>query len=135
MAVAGARKLSQTTAKRNVTLLHQRTHQPDERLATMILQGIKSTLTAITASVALFISNPQATATDLMGRVQGAGSPIAGSTVTLYVAREGAPTELAKGKSDDNGAFKLNFAETPKGSVLYLISKGGTPKAAASKGG
>jgi hypothetical protein len=73
-------------------------------------------------------------AADLAGTVQGAGLPIAGSTVTLYAAGTGAPTQLAQGKTDDNGAFNLNVDQTPADSVLYLVAKGGTPKAAADKG-
>ncbi len=100
----------------------------------MKLQFIKSTLTAITVLAAILIANLQARAADLTGNVQGAGSPIAGSTVTLYAASEGAPAQLAQGKTDANGAFKLNFGQTARESVLYLVAKGGTPKAAASKG-
>src|SRR5271165_422454 len=76
----------------------------------------------------------RAMAADLAGNVQGAGLPIAGSTVTLYAASTGAPTQLAQGKTDDNGAFNLNVGQTPADTVLYLIAKGGTPKAAADKG-
>jgi hypothetical protein len=72
-------------------------------------------------------------ATDLPGTVQAAGLPIAGSTVTLYTAGTGAPTQLAQGKTDDKGAFKLNVDQTPADSVLYLVAKGGTAKAAAHK--
>ena len=75
-----------------------------------------------------------ATATELAGNVQGAGLPIAGSTVTLYAAGTGAPTQLAQGKTDDNGAFNLNVDQPPADSVLYLVAKGGTSKAAADKG-
>jgi hypothetical protein len=53
--------------------------------------------------------------------------------VTLYAAGTGVPTELAEGKTDDDGAFHLNFDQTPAGSVLYLVAKGGIPKAAADK--
>jgi hypothetical protein len=82
----------------------------------------------------LAFTNISAIAADLAGNVQGAGSPIAGATVTLYAAGEGAPSQLAQGKTDGNGAFKLQVKQTPKDSVLYLIAKGGTPKAAAGKG-
>ena len=76
----------------------------------------------------------RAMAAELAGNVQGAGLPIADSTVTLYAAGTGAPTQLAQSKTDDNGAFNLNVDQTPADSVLYLITKGGTPKAAADKG-
>ena len=68
-----------------------------------------------------------------MGSVQGAGKPIAGATVTLYAAGSGAPKQLAQGKTGDDGAFKLNYAEASADSVLYVIAKGGTPQAAAEK--
>src|SRR5262249_60535045 len=42
------------------------------------------------------------------GRVQGAGGPIAGATVTLYSAGDGKPTQLAQGKTGDDGAFTLD---------------------------
>src|SRR5262245_55648735 len=69
----------------------------------------------------------------LAGKVQGAGSPIAGSAVTLYAAGEGRATELAQGKTGDDGTFKLDVgADKLKGAadkVLYLVARGGTPKA------
>src|SRR5262249_32886735 len=72
------------------------------------------------------------------GRVQGAGGPIAGSTVTLHAAGGGQPTLLAHGKTGDSGAFTLDVgADKLKDSadkVLYLVARGGTPKAAAGKG-
>src|SRR5262245_9006332 len=72
------------------------------------------------------------------GRVQGAGSPIADSTVTLYAAGDGKPTQLAQGKSGEDGTFTLDVgADKLKGAadkVLYLVARGGTPKGAAGKG-
>ena len=82
----------------------------------------------------LAFTNMPARATDLAGNVQGAGSPIAGATVTLYAAGEGAPSQLAQGKTDGKGEFKLKAKPASKDSVLYLVAKGGTPKAAADKG-
>jgi hypothetical protein len=82
----------------------------------------------------LALAQVRAMAADLAGTVQGAGLPIAGSTVTLYAAGTGAPTQLAQGKTGDNGAFKLDVDQTPPDSVLYLVAKGGTPKAVADKG-
>src|SRR5215510_10420325 len=74
----------------------------------------------------------------LAGRVQGAGSPIAGSTVTLYAAGDGKPTQLAQGKSGEDGTFTLDVgADKLKGAadkVLYLVARGGTPKGTADKG-
>jgi hypothetical protein len=72
-------------------------------------------------------------AVDLVGKVQGAGNPITGASVTLYLASTGAPVTLASGKTDDNGSFKLTYADIPADNVFYVIAKGGTPKAAAGK--
>src|SRR5262249_9802631 len=44
----------------------------------------------------------------LAGKVQAAGSPIAGSAVTLYAAGEGAPVSLAPGESGADGTLKLD---------------------------
>ena len=82
----------------------------------------------------LVLAQVRAMAADLAGNVQGAGLPIAGSTVTLYAAGTGAPTQLAQGKTDDNGAFDLNVDQTPADGILYVVAKGGTPKAATNKG-
>jgi streptogramin lyase len=72
------------------------------------------------------------------GKVQGAGSPIAGSAVTLYSAGEGKPMALAKGKTGDDGTFNLDIAaDKLKGSadkVLYLVARGGMRKAEGAKG-
>ncbi len=97
-------------------------------------QLIKQSLTALLAVGVISLANISALAAELAGTVQGAGSPIAGSTVTLYAAGTGAPTQLAQGKTDDTGAFKLEVGEPPADSVLYVIAKGGTAKAAAGKG-
>src|SRR5262249_1069026 len=71
------------------------------------------------------------------GRVQGAGRPISGTTVTLFAAGEGQPVQLAQGKTDDDGVFRLSVgADQRNGAadrVLYLVARGGTPKAAADK--
>ena len=76
----------------------------------------------------------QAQTSELAGYVLGAGKPIAEATVTLYAAGTGAPQQLARGKSDDSGAFALSYADAPADSVLYVVAKGGTPKAAAANG-
>jgi hypothetical protein len=68
----------------------------------------------------------------LAGSVQGAGSPIAGATVTLYAAGAGAPAQLAQGKTDDDGVFELDAGQAPGDSVFYLVAKGGAPRAAAN---
>jgi hypothetical protein len=74
----------------------------------------------------------------LDGKVQGAGSPIAGSTVILYAASDGEPMQLAQSKADEDGTFSLDVGpdalQGAAGKVLYLVARGGTPKAAAGKG-
>jgi hypothetical protein len=77
-------------------------------------------------------------ASGFAGKIQVAGSPVSGSTVTLYAASEGAPLQIAQAKTGDDGAFTLDVdAEKRKSSasnVLYLVARGGTPKAAGAKG-
>ena len=80
---------------------------------------------AFTASIAR--------AADFTGSVQGANQPIAGASVTLYAAGSGAPTRLAQGKTDDNGTFNLDVGQTPTDNVLYVVAKGGTPKASTNQ--
>ena len=91
-------------------------------------------LTALLAVGVLSLASISAPAAELAGTVQGAKRPITGSTVTLFAAGTGAPKQLAQGKSDDSGAFSLTYGDAPADSVLYVIAKGGTPKAAAGKG-
>ena len=86
----------------------------------------------LVAALALTPALVQAAA--ISGRVQGAGSPIAGAMVTLYAAGTNAPTQLAQSQTDDQGAFSLDAGQAPDGSVLYVVANGGTPKAAADKG-
>ena len=94
----------------------------------------KQNLLACALVCALAFATSIARAADLAGSVQGTAKPIAGATVTLYAAGTGAPTQLAQAKADDQGAFKLTYGEAPADSVLYVIVRGGTPKAAADKG-
>jgi hypothetical protein len=75
---------------------------------------------------------------DFAGKVQGAGSPIVASTVTLYAAGEGQPTALAESKTGDDGTFTLDVGQEKlkhaAGKVLYLVARGGTPAAGGAKG-
>ena len=90
---------------------------------------------ALLAAVAAFlIADVQTIAAEVAGKVQGAGSPIAESTVTLYAASTGAPQQLAQGQTDANGAFKLSAKPAPAESVLYVIARGGIPVAAVNSG-
>src|SRR5262252_5749380 len=83
--------------------------------------------------VVFFLAAMRPNAADVVGKVQGANSPILGSTVTLYAASAGAPAQLARGTTDDRGSFKLSVAKIPGNSVLYVVASGGAPKAAAAK--
>ncbi len=76
---------------------------------------------------------PSPAGADFTGRVQGANQPIAGASVTLYAASEGALKQMARGQTDDGGAFKLDVGQVPADSVLYVIAKGGTPKASTNQ--
>jgi hypothetical protein len=51
-----------------------------------------SSLAALVTMVVVSLSHVSAMAADLAGTVQAANQPIAGSTVTLYAAGTGAPS-------------------------------------------
>jgi hypothetical protein len=74
---------------------------------------------------------------ELTGKVQGGGSPIVGSTVTLFAASNGKPTQLAQAMSGEDGTFMLDVtADKLKGAadkVLYILARGGTTKAVGAK--
>ena len=76
-----------------------------------------------------------ASAQELVGHVNGGGGPIAKSTVTLWAARQGAPTKLSETNTSDDGAFGFQFDTQKAGdSVLYLTAIGGEPKIGGSQG-
>jgi hypothetical protein len=79
---------------------------------------------------------PKSAPGELPGKVLIAGSPVTGSTVTLYAAGDGKPMQLAQTRTGDDGSFTLAAgADRGADKVLYLVARGGTPKAAADKGG
>jgi hypothetical protein len=94
---------------------------------------ISRLLLVLGAAMFLCTATPSVAA-NLSGAVQLAHSPVTGSTVTLYAAGTGAPTQLAQATTDDQGAFTLTGADAPADSIYYVIAKGGTPKAATGKG-
>jgi hypothetical protein len=60
------------------------------------------------------------------GQVLGGGQPISSSTVTLWAASAGAPTQLGQTRTGADGGFTLNSTDAPdKNAILYLIAKGG----------
>ncbi len=69
----------------------------------------------------------QAPGSSIAGTVLIAGKPVAGADVTLYAAGTGTPVNLARGKADGQGSFKLDAGRAPSRSVLYVVAKGGAP--------
>jgi hypothetical protein len=66
----------------------------------------------------------------LNGQVLGAGAPIKGSTVTLWVASAGAPKQLAETHTGPDGRFTLSADSAPgTDAILYVVAKGGVPMA------
>jgi hypothetical protein len=61
---------------------------------------------------------------EIEGRVLIANQPVAGATVTLFAAGEAAPTQLAQGKTDAQGAFEMDAKSTPQDGVVYLVAEG-----------
>jgi hypothetical protein len=67
-----------------------------------------------------------AAADTIKGQVLGGGQPISSSTVTLWAASAGAPTQLGQTRTGTDGGFTLNSTDAPdKDAILYLIAKGG----------
>jgi hypothetical protein len=65
-------------------------------------------------------------AEQLGGHVYGGGGPVADSTVTLWAAGQGAPTQLSETRTKGDGAFDFELdAQKAEGGVLYLIARGG----------
>ena len=90
--------------------------------------------TLLTAGVFGYVCGAAAAADAIKGQVLGGGQPIANSMVTLWAADAGAPTELGQARSGADGSFSLNSAAADKDAILYLIAKGGQPKASAQTG-
>jgi hypothetical protein len=74
------------------------------------------------------------TADALEGKVLGGGQPIANSTVTLWAASAGAPQQLGQGRTGTDGSFTINSTVPASAATLYLIAKGGQPKANEQSG-
>jgi hypothetical protein len=92
--------------------------------------------TLLMAGLIGYVAYGTAAAADtLKGQVQGGGQPIANSTVTLWAASSGAPTQLGQARTEADGSFTLNSTDAPdKDAILYLIAKSGQPKASAQNG-
>src|SRR5262249_60811234 len=80
---------------------------------------------------ALAVSSPllsrRASAADVVrGLVLGGGAPIAQSTVTLWAASGGPPTQLALTQTGPDGRFELPFDRAGGAdTILYLVAMGG----------
>ena len=84
-------------------------------------------------AVAMVAGAPASAQQTFRGQVLGSGAPIA--DVTLWSASAGAPTQLAQTRTGADGRFTLNAPSARgKDATLYLVAKGGAPKAAANKG-
>ncbi|MGY4461183.1 hypothetical protein [Bradyrhizobium sp. LB13.1] len=71
----------------------------------------------------------------LDGRVLLAGEPIGGATVTLWKAGPDAPAQLAQAQTGADGRFALSVPPAVgNNATVYLVAKGGTPRAATSQG-
>src|SRR5262249_7500924 len=67
------------------------------------------------------------------GQVQAGGGPLANSTVTLWAASAGEPSQLAQARTNNDGRFELGSQETLGADViLYVVAKGG--EAAVNRG-
>src|SRR5690349_3889455 len=85
-----------------------------------------SLIPALVAALAAGLSSvPTLAADTIRGQVLGGGTPIIGSTVTLWAASAATPKQLAQTLTGSDGRFQLN-ADT-NGAMLYLVAKGGHP--------
>jgi len=75
------------------------------------------------------LSSVPALAAEIEGQVFGGGAPIAKSTVTLWLAGDGAPTQLGQAQTGDDGRFILTFQSVSPEGISYLVAKGGEPTA------
>jgi hypothetical protein len=70
----------------------------------------------------------------IKGRVLIGGTPVRKSNVTLWEASVGAPKVLNETKTNDDGRFEVHLKGAHSGSVIYLLAKGGEPKASKAAG-
>ena len=74
-------------------------------------------------------NSAMAATTRIEGQVQAGGGAVAGSTVSLWAASAGAPTQLAQAPTGADGQFVITVDQTPAGaSIFYLVAAGGTPR-------
>jgi hypothetical protein len=94
---------------------------------------VRRTAAFVFVAMALLVAEPSI-ALSLNGQVLDGGAPIANSTVTLWSATAGAPTQLGQARTGNDGTFSLNAVGVPVyDASLYLVAKGG--KSAADRAG
>lgn len=65
------------------------------------------------------------TQASLSGTVMGGTTGIQGSTVTLYAAGTGSPTQLGSAKTAADGSFTVAYIIPPTGTIIYAQALGG----------
>src|SRR5271166_3035300 len=94
---------------------------------------IQRAMMLLAAGLIGYACGPASAAVRIEGQAQAGGGPLAGATVTLWVASSGEPRQLAQSKSGSDGRFELGAKETHGNDVvLYVIAKGG--EATVNKG-
>jgi hypothetical protein len=92
-------------------------------------------VTAIVPVLSVFLAVSAAAASaSIGGVVQAGGAAVSGATVTLWAASASAPVQLAQATTAPDGSFTLPAAQAPDATSLYVLAKGGTPAAAATRG-
>jgi hypothetical protein len=100
------------------------------KLARQVWLVILAFVAAITVAAATASAQQQ-----LEGQVLLAGEPIVSATVTLWRAGSDSPEQLAQAQTGADGRFALNAAAaTGNNAIVYLVAKGGTPRAIANRG-
>ena len=85
-------------------------------------------LSASLLSLASFAASPADAAVRIEGQVQTGGSAVGQSTITLWAASAGAPTQLAQTRTGFDGAFSFSVDQSVSAdTILYLVAKGGQP--------
>src|SRR4051794_33044638 len=97
-----------------------------------MLKRIRFGLAALPVAIGVTASGAAAAdaAVRIDGEVESGGGAAAQSTVTLWAASAGAPTQLGQARTDAEGGFALSV-DKPVGAEasLYLVAAGGTPTA------
>ena len=91
------------------------------------INKLQSVISLLTFGILVCASGPTAAAVRIEGLVQGGGGPLANSTVTLWAASAGQPSQLAQARTNSDGRFGAD-------TILYLVAKGGTPAVNNSSG-